>query len=189
MKMRSLLLLAVAAGCGLVAMFGMMQVLNNRPQGEPKVRVLVATQDIPQGLPLDKTNVTFVEYPQSVVPEGAVITAEQVAGKAVTSRVLAGEMILEGKLGGSESIVASHTIPKGMRVATVSVDATSSHSGLIRPSDRVDVLCTYLANEIDNRQSTRVKTVLEYIEVFAVDSMRAGREGDVEASVKNVSWS
>ncbi|MBA3315057.1 MAG: Flp pilus assembly protein CpaB [Planctomycetota bacterium] len=187
MKMKSMMLLLVAAGFGLVAMLGVMQVLNGKGD-EPMVKVAVATADIPAGMPLDDTNVGFKEFQQSTVPSGAVTKQEEYAGKALVSRAVPGEIIMTAKLGGADSITASHQIPKGMRVATVSVNATKSHSGLIRPTDRVDVVCTYdVPNPVTRQKSTHVKTVLEFIEVFAVDALRAGREGDVEVAVKNVS--
>lgn len=188
MKAKSLVLFLVAAAFGLVAMLGVMQVINAKPGKEPVVRVLVAAADIPSGMPLDETNVTFKEFPQSAVPAGAVTKEEEYRGKAIISRAVTGEIIMAAKLGGAESITASHQIPKGMRVATVSVDATKSHSGLIRPTDRVDVVCAYQVQDpVNRRQATHVKTVLEFIEVFAVDNVRAGREGEVEAAIKNVS--
>lgn len=187
MKMKSMMLLLVAAGFGLVAMLGVMQVLNGKGD-EPMVKVAVATVDIPAGMPLDDENVGWKEFPQSTVPSGAVTKPEEYAGKALVSRAVPGEVIMAAKLGGADAITASHQIPKGMRVATVSVNATKSHSGLIRPTDRVDVVCTYdVPNPATRQKSTHVKTVLEFIEVFAVDNLRAGREGDVENAVKNVS--
>ncbi len=187
MKMKSMMLLLVAAGFGLVAMLGVMQVLNGKGD-EPMVNVAVALADIPSGMPLDDTNVGFKEFPQSTVPSGAVTKPEDYAGKTLVSRAVPGEVIMSAKLGGADAITASHQIPKGMRVATVSVNATKSHSGLIRPTDRVDVVCTYdIPNPLTRQKHTHVKTVLEFIEVFAVDNLRAGREGDVENAVKNVS--
>ena len=188
MKSKPLILLAVAGGFGLVAMFGVMQVLNGQGQGgEPTVKVLIATADIPAGVPLDEKNVAFKDVPRSAAPVGAVTKLEDAVGKPLIARAVPEEIILEAKLGGADSIRASHQIPKGMRVATVSVDATKSHSGLLRPTDRVDVICAYKVTEPDRRQSTHVKTVLDYIEVFAVDNVRAGREGEVDVAVKNVS--
>ena len=187
MKMKSMVLLLVAAGFGLVAMLGVMQVLKG-PGKEPNVRVLVAKADIPSGMPLDETNLEFKEMPQSAVPGGAVTSMDEIKNKCLVSRAVPGEIIMAAKLGGEDAITASHQIPKGMRVATVSVDATKSHSGLIRPTDRVDVVCTYeMYNPTSRNKSKRVKTVLDYIEVFAVDAVRAGREGEVDSAVKNVS--
>jgi pilus assembly protein CpaB len=187
MKMKSMMLLLVAAGFGLVAMLGVMQVLNGKGD-EAKVKVAVATADIHPGMPLDETNVGWKELPQSTVPSGAVTKPEELTGKALVSRAYPDTVILSAMLGGADAITASHQIPKGMRVATVSVNATKSHSGLIRPTDRVDVVCTYeVPNPVTRQKSTHVKTVLEFIEVFAVDNLRAGREGEVETAVKNVS--
>lgn len=190
MRPKPLVLLVVAAGFGLVAMLGVMQVIKGNGGKEPTVRVLVATVDILSGMPLDENNVAFKDLPESAVPGGAVTKEEEYVGKASVTRVVPGEIIMTAKLGGAEAITASHQIPKGMRVATVSVDATKSHSGLIRPTDRVDVVCTYdVESPVSRSKSTHVKTVLEFIEVFAVDNVRAGREGEVADTVvvKNVS--
>ncbi|HEX6984676.1 MAG TPA: Flp pilus assembly protein CpaB [Planctomycetaceae bacterium] len=187
MKMKSMVLLLVAAGFGLVAMLGVMQVLKGGAK-EPTVQVLVAKAAIPSGMPLDDTNVEFKEMPQKHVPSGAVTKKEEIEGKCLITPAVPGEILMSAKLGGEEAITASHQIPKGMRVATVSVNATKSHSGLIRPTDRVDVVCMYETyNPAARSKSKRVKTVLEYIEVFAVDNVRAGREGEVDVAVKNVS--
>jgi hypothetical protein len=52
----------------------------------------------------------------------------------------------------------------------------------------VDVVCAYQVQDpVNRRQATHVKTVLEFIEVFAVDNVRAGREGEVDNTIKNVS--
>jgi pilus assembly protein CpaB len=189
MKAKSLVLLLVASGFGLVAMLGVMQVMQGDANvKEPTVRVLVATTDIPPGMPLDDANVGFKDLPQSLVPSGAVTKPDEYTGKCLIARAWAGDVILAAKLGGPEAVTASHQIPKGMRVATIGVNNTKSHSGLIRPTDRVDVVCTYeVTNPTSRVKSKRVKTVLEYIEVFAVDKARVGREGEVDAAVKNVS--
>ena len=71
MKSKSLMLLAVAAGCGLIAMLGVQQMLSGGKQPvQPKIRILVAKVDIDPGMPLDKTNVGFKEWPKDAMPVG-----------------------------------------------------------------------------------------------------------------------
>ena len=189
MNMKSLGLLAVAAVCGLVAMLGVMQVLQGKGTGkaEQTVSVLVAAVDITPGMPLDENNVGLKEMPVSAVPAGAVTDVKQILGKTLVSRAVPGEILMDAKLGGADAITPSHQIPAGQRIATVSVNATTSHSGLIRPTDRVDVICSYKMQDSERRQSTRVKTILEFIEVFAVDAVRTERDGEVGGAIKNVS--
>jgi pilus assembly protein CpaB len=88
-----------------------------------------------------------------------------------------------------ENLIASYEIPKGMRVVTVSVNLTKTHSGLITPGDRVDVLVTYKARTAEDGLVTRTKAVLEYIQIFATDSLRRGGESSEggEIKAKNIS--
>ena len=73
MKNQSLVLLVVAVGCGLVAMFGVKKVISQNP-GETveTVQVLSAISAISPGAPLDEMNTKFVEIAVTSVPEGAI---------------------------------------------------------------------------------------------------------------------
>src|SRR4029453_7530082 len=81
------------------------------------------------------------------------------------------------------------TIHKGLRVVTVPVNMTSVHSGMIRPGARIDVLCTYTIRRPHGGEYSRTKTVLEYIEVFAIDRNREGEghESNKGSKAENLS--
>jgi pilus assembly protein CpaB len=84
-----------------------------------------------------------------------------------------------------------------MRVATVPVTVTKTHSGLIMPGDRVDVVVTYTMHKITAGQMNtqmgeirKAKTILQYIEVFATDNIRVSavpKGEDKEIAAKNIS--
>ena len=78
MKMKSLVLLAMAIGCGLVAMLGVQQVLSGdkKPPAETG-KVLVAITNIMPGQPLDDSNVAFKAWDKNDIPQGAVTTHEE----------------------------------------------------------------------------------------------------------------
>ncbi|QDT64472.1 Flp pilus assembly protein CpaB [Calycomorphotria hydatis] len=187
MKSKSLILFLVAAGFGLVAMLGVMQVMEARAEKEPDVKVLVATAEIFPGDAMNEENTGFKVLPKSAAPRGAVTDRAQMENMTVITRVVADDFITMAKL--SEGMIAaSRDIPLGMRVCTVKVDSTKSHSGLMRPGDRVDVLCTYKRRDSQGQQSTSTKTVLEYIEVFSIDNIRNNGEGDPgDVQAKNIS--
>ncbi len=87
MKMKSLVLLAMAIGCGLVAMLGVRQVLSgDKGAAVETVKVLVAVTGIMPGQPLDDTNVAFKDWPKDKVPQGAVTTPRTIRGTVVASR-------------------------------------------------------------------------------------------------------
>ncbi|MCA9113904.1 MAG: Flp pilus assembly protein CpaB [Planctomycetaceae bacterium] len=190
MKMKSVVLLAVAAGCGLVAMLGVQQALSGREASPQETGdVLVALTDVPPGVPLDETNVKFRQWPKEQIPAGAVTTLEEYEACALRVRAYAGEIILKAKLGEPGVFGAASEIPTGMRVVTVSVDLTMIASGMIRPGDRVDVVVSYRSRAGDSRGAvSRTQTVLEYIKVFATDNVRdmSGQENGSIAA-KNIS--
>ncbi|MFQ5734052.1 MAG: Flp pilus assembly protein CpaB, partial [Planctomycetaceae bacterium] len=158
MKMKSVVLLVVALGCGLVAMLGVQQVMSSSPEVEPKpvdeVKVLVATQRIEPFSSMDDSNTGFKTIPKSVVPEGAVLSRSEYADKKLRYGASKGDIITAEKLI-DKNYSASNEIPPGMRVVTVKVNQTKIHSGLLRPGDNVDVVLTYKAVKTGRRPVQR----------------------------------
>lgn len=188
MKPKSLMLFVVALACGLIAMMGAQQILA-RHQG-PKadqVPVLVARQTIEPGIRLTSELVTFKHFPKANVPEGAVTKEEQYVERALKSRAYPGQPILQVQLGEKGQYGKSVEIPPGMRLATLKVDPTMIHSGIMRPGDYVDVILTYQINRRSGPKDTRTRTILQYIQVFAMGNHTIGSEpSEKETSVKDV---
>ena len=174
MRLKTIVLLAVALTCGLVAMMGVQQVLssNSNDGKNNSVKVLVAKTEILPGQPLDEKNVEFREWPKETIPENAVVRKEQFQERALKVRAFPGDIITELKLDKKGVRNASSDVPPGMRVASVPIDPTMTGTGLVRPGDRVDVLVTYKTQGRDVEIGKQVKTVLEAIEVFAIDGQR-----------------
>jgi pilus assembly protein CpaB len=198
MKMKSLVLLAMAIGCGLVAMLGVQQVLSGdkKPPAETG-KVLVAITNIMPGQPLDDSNVAFKAWDKNDIPQGAVTTHEEYQERSLRVSATPNEPIMIAKLNEKGVFGGSSEIPKGMRVATVPVTVTETHSGLILPGDRVDVVVTYtVPHNIPGQMNSqfgeikKAKTILQYLEVFATDNIRqsAVPNGEQkELSAKNIS--
>ena len=171
MKLNPLVLLAVAGALGLAAFLGTQQMLAARSDaGEEKVSVLIATAEILTGDPLDETNTAFRPLPADMLPPQVITSAEQFAGQAAGSRFLPGEIVLQGKIG-AQFARASHQIPKGMKVVTISVDKTKTHAGLLAPGDRVDVIGTFHQEERTGNRSERYSVstlVLGDLEIWSV---------------------
>jgi pilus assembly protein CpaB len=198
MKMKSLILLAMAIGCGFVAMLGVQQVLSgDKKPAEETAKVLVAVTNIMPGQPLDETNVAFKDWPKDKMPQGAVTSHEQYVERSLRVAAVPNEVIMAAKLNEKGVFGGSSEIPTGMRVATVPVTVTKTHSGLILPGDRVDVVVTYTMHKVTGGQLNtqmgeirKAKTILQYIEVFATDNVRisAVPNGEnKEISAKNIS--
>jgi len=178
MKPKSLILFVVAAGCGLVAMVGAQQMLaRNKDQKVDQVKVLVARAEIESGVRLTNEMVVFKDFPKDNVPEGAVLKEEQYIERALKSRAYPGQPIQIAQLGEKGQFGTSLEIPQGMRLATLKVDPTMIHSGIMKPGDRVDVVLTYSVQRRGGPPDTRTRTILQYIQVFAMGNHTMGNEG------------
>ncbi len=187
MKGKSILMLAVALGCGLVAMIGVQQVLSGDKKEEQTTKpVLVAVEEISPGLELMDSMVTFKEMPLEMIPPDAVTMPEQYTNRALRVRAFPGTPILQAMLGDEGVFNVSSDIPSGMRVAAIAVSAEKAVSGFINPRDRVDIQVTFKRRD-GNKTVERTKVVLQYIEVFAVDKDREMAEEDHEGIYKHIS--
>ena len=189
MKPKALMLLAVAIGCGLVAMLGVQQAMQGS-QKEAVIetsKVLMAIKDIKPGDRLSEENVVLKEVPVTTL-EGlkgdVVLKVEDYEERSLTMSVMAGDPIRKTKLSEKGMYGASQTIPKGMRIFTMPVNDSQSHSGMLRPGDNVDVTVTFTA-----RNGGMVnKVLLECIEIFACEAKTVNSEdGKNEQRARNVS--
>jgi pilus assembly protein CpaB len=189
MKPKALMLLAVAIGCGLVAMLGVQQAMQGS-QKEVVIetsKVLMAIKDIKPGDRLSEENVVLKDVPVTTL-EGlkgdVVLKVEDYEERSLTMSVMAGDPIRKTKLSEKGMYGASQTIPKGMRIFTMQVDDTQTHSGMLRPGDKVDVTVTFTA-----RSAGMVnKVLLECVEVFACENKTINSEdGKNEQRARNVS--
>ncbi|MBX3411835.1 MAG: Flp pilus assembly protein CpaB [Pirellulales bacterium] len=197
MRPKSIILLVLALGCGLVASIGINQVLANRgkievaPVGETEP-IFVVSSDVGMGEELTPENIKLEAWPKDKVPTGAMTKLEEIEGRRTRTRLYAGEPVLEAKLfsQGASAQGGSVLIPKGMRVVSVKVDNVSSSSGMILPGDRVDVLVHMVANEGRGIPQTATRTVLQDVKVFAVNDLytRDPRDKDeTSISAKTIS--
>lgn len=191
MKPKSLILFVVAAGCGLVAMVAAQQMMAHRGPSVPTKRVLVARGDVLVGVALTPDLVAFKDLPVNAVPEGAVENEEQYEERSLKTRAYTGQVILQAQLGEKGVFGTSAEIPKGMRLASVPVTSTMIHSGIMKPGDRVDVVLTYSITRPGQGSQTHTRTILEYIQVFAMGDLKMGVEVNdgkgTSKEVKNVS--
>jgi len=173
MSPKSLVLLAIALGCGVVASVAISQVIDSNNKNQSVVEtapIYVALQNINLGDPVDDSMVSLLEWPKDKVPVGAITTWEDIEDRRPRTAIFAGEPLLDGKFlekGQTQDPISS--IPEGMRLQTVSVDARKSAAGLLSPGDRVDVQIYVHRNERENIPHPMTKIFLQNIRVFAVD--------------------
>ncbi len=173
MRPKSLMLLALALGCGLVASIGISQVLDSNGKktvAEQTTPIYVALKNINLGDPIDEGMVSLQEWPKSKVPVGAIAKWEDLEDRRPRAVIFEGEPLMEVKLlakGQRQDPISG--IPEGMRLKTVSVDARKSAAGLLSPGDRVDVQLFVHRNERENIPHPFTKIILQNVRVYAVD--------------------
>ncbi len=130
--------------------------------------VVVAKVEIPIGTRIVPEQLSVVQFPKAVAPDGTfAVIDDQLIGRVAITRISPREPVTEyrlaaiGAAGGLSSV-----IPDGYRAMTVKVDDVVGVSGFIQPGTLVDVVVTI--NPPDDRQRDRIsKIVLQNIKVLA----------------------
>lgn len=191
MRPKSIILLTLALGCGLIASIGINQVMANRRTAPAQAAgettpVFVAATEIGIGDPLTPQVLKLEPWPKEKVPAGALGNLEDVEGRRSRSKFYTGEPILEAKLlpKGENGASAIDMIPKGMRVVPIRVDAVSGASGMILPGDRVDLLVHLREDASHGLARAITRTFLQNVKIFAVDDLydRPGTENKALAA-------
>lgn len=171
MKPKTLILMLVAVGCGLVAAFLVRQVMGKGAQTDaPKDQYLVALTDMNPG---DKiTNIEQQFKIQDFLPGTAPVKAFQVEdikakpdkmlGKVLVRPIGKGEAITERHL--KDDNLTDKLLP-GQRAITIPVRLDAAVTGFALPDNRVDLICNY---QKDNNLTTRI--FLQDIKVLAVNT-------------------
>lgn len=171
MRPKSLVLLALALGCGLVASIGISQVLDGtKPAAVETSPIYVALKNINVGDPVTEQTVSLEEWPTDKIPVGAVSKWDDLEERRPRSTIYQGEPILDSKLlGKGQTNDPIKGVPKGMRLYTVSVDARKSAAGLLSPGDRVDLQIYAARNEREGINAPFTKIFMQNLRVYAVD--------------------
>jgi pilus assembly protein CpaB len=192
MRTKSLVLLLLALGCGLIASIGISQVIErNRAGSGPAIEyedIVVAAINLKENEKLKAQSVELKPFPKGTAPEGAYHSIEDVL--KVTHRlrtvIAKGEAILPNRFL-DPKFDETTRIPMGMRVVAIQADSQSAAGNLLKPDDRVDLLLHVPGN--NQNQQAVVKTILRNIRVFSVnDNTRAVSETGEVAVEKNTRY-
>ena len=180
MRAKSMVLILIALGCGLVASIAISQVMERGAKsanaGLETVQIYVATADIDVNTQLSASNVRVEDWPKSKVPEGAVKDFKEINERFARVRFYAGEPILTPKLV-NEIEGPAIKIPDGHRVCSLKVQMDTAVSGLVNPGDRVDIFGYF--KEGRGIPKTGTREILKNVRVFAVND-QTDQETDQE---------
>lgn len=171
MRVKSMVLILLALGCGLVAATAISQV-TKREAGSggdalEMVQIYVASADIDVNEKLEADNVQVEDWPKSKAPEGGITDFDEIKERFARVRFYKGEPILKAKLAdGIEG--AAIKIPEGFRVCSFKVQMDTAVSGLVNPGDRVDIIGYF--SQRGGAPKTGTREILRNVRVFAVNS-------------------
>jgi pilus assembly protein CpaB len=131
-------------------------------------QVVVAAQDSPEGIAIDKLALTTGQWPVQTLPAGAFSSVDSVVGRVTRVPVFQGEPIVPGRLapvgttGGLEIKIAP-----GKRAMSVKINDVAGISGLIQPNSRVDVLVN-IKDDRNEKDTQVAKLFMENMRVLSV---------------------
>ena len=193
MKSKSVVLMIVSLGFGLIAAIGISQVMGNSQNGEATIergQVIVAAKNLSHGDDLTEETCKIEHWPLEVIPEAAARSFEQIKHKKIATRLTQNLPIMLSDTKGANEI-STLDIPKGFKVVAIKASAEDSNSGLLRPGDRVDVIGVVQVKAIDPltgkvQSQTVSETFMKNIEVFSVNgntSSSGPREAESSGNV------
>jgi pilus assembly protein CpaB len=168
MGRKTISILGLAVGCGLVAMYGAGQLLTKKEKPIEMRDVLLAARDLRAEEVLTPDVVRVVKQPANVVPAGAFSAFSEVEGRWIQIPILTDEPIVAAKLADKDSPPGLiGRIPKGMRAFAIEVNEQTGVSGFILPDHHVDVLQD-LRDQRGGGRSAGARTILQDVLVLAV---------------------
>jgi len=143
------------------------------------VKVVVASQDIPEGTPLDENLLETVEVPKQFLQPGAVREMAEASDRVADVPMLKGTQLLESMLRSSREEGVSRRVPPDKRAFSIAVNEVSGVAGLISPGDMVDVLLTANTGTVQQGKSvaegTITRVLLQNVLVLAVNQQSGTR--------------
>jgi pilus assembly protein CpaB len=139
---------------------------------QPKVKVVVAAQEIGERTKLSAGMLKLQEISADSVPPQAMTSLEEAVEAVTRQRIVAGQVLMQPmvtKQDVSQGGLFALKVPYGKRAVSITSNEVIAVGGMLLPGDRVDVLAGYRKDLIPGgKQQDVVKMVLQDIEVLAI---------------------
>ncbi len=168
MRVKSVINLGVALGCGVVASAGISKVVVDKRAAptEEMVEIYVASKAMEAGFKMAETVLKKEAWPKSKLPPGAITSLKDLEGKFAKQPLFEGEPLIDKKLMNSNESAAV-AIPEGYRIFDIPVDA---NMGYIKPGDRVDIF-GYFDKKAGKLADSASMQVMQNVAVQMVDGI------------------
>ena len=145
------------------------------------VSVVVAKQDLPRGSQIQPSGFALRQIPADYVHASSIDADHfgQYVGQRLGAQLKQGEALLQVHLE-SNTAVFSSTLENGNRALTTEVDEVNSISGLLRPSDHIDLMATAHGSG-NSSQAETTFALLSNVEVLATGQLTRKAEGTNQA--------
>lgn len=164
---------------------------------EPKVEfktIVVARAPLRYGMELGPAQLAEIPWPQDSLPQGAFPTIDKLladGSRVVLSPIEVNEPVLLAKLSGPNGrATLSNILSPGMRAVTIRTDEIAGVGGFVTPGDRVDVVLTRDAGDIQevakNAQGASGSTVTSEIVVSDAKVLSVGQGADERKTAPQV---
>lgn len=187
MKTKSIMLIAVSLGFGLIAAIGMSQVLGKKGPEEAKVemaQVYVAIEPLDIG---DELTEDFIaaklrvqKVPAANVPEVAITSTDQLDNMVVTTKVSAGLMLATDFITDKNNARFKKQPPKGLRAYTIKTAIQDTIHNSLQPGDIVDLVGVFRVKSRDGEDYHAPTTFLKNIEVWQTNDVESRGVRDEE---------
>ncbi len=155
------------------------------PTPIPTVKVVVATQNIAERTIIQANMVTLKDWPQDLVPIGALTKTQDAVGKITAAALVPGEPVLMSRVSLEEQTVGlAPMLPPGLVAVVLALSPVSSVGGAIREGDAVDVLISTeysLYNEEGDESKPLYAT---FYTIQDVPVLRVAGQGDAAATTQ-----
>lgn len=172
MKSKSLILLVLSIGFGVVAAVGISQVMKGQaqagPSEAPRGPVLLAAADLDLHAKLSEENVKLENWLVDTIPPDAVTSLEQITDMVTTTRMSPGLPIVLSAIQ-HKNLSTRPAIPPNMKVVAVRVSADDTIGNLLNPGNKVDVIGVFKQRDPNTNQvTTNSRTFLKALKVYSI---------------------
>jgi pilus assembly protein CpaB len=140
------------------------------------IKVVVAKRDLERGAPVVIENFSLREIPAEYVHAAALRQNQfdQYVGQRLAVGLKRGEPLLEAHMEATTTVFSA-TLPKDHVALTTEVDEVNSISGMLRPTDHIDLILTARPSKGSGAETTF--PLLSNVEVLATGQVTRKRDG------------
>ncbi|HEY1861561.1 MAG TPA: Flp pilus assembly protein CpaB [Gemmataceae bacterium] len=165
---KTMILMVVAVGCGLVASFLTSRLLAERGNSGPvMVKRLVAKKNLALGTVIKDPEKYFVEkeFPEDSAPKKGYENFDQIKNQKLTKPVSEDAPITKDDIMEGAGASFAQAIPPGCEALAIKVNPEGIAGGFVQPMDRVDVVWT-----LNRGDASKSQTLLQNMLVLATDT-------------------